>query len=71
MTIDIEVNNCYAPFFETEAKESQLLETLELYQTVFGIAMHCRSCKRKFARVLKERNFDLSNRSKNRGAILG
>jgi hypothetical protein len=70
LTIDLTLNERYAPFFETEAKESQLLETLELYQTVFGIAMHCRSCRHKFARVLKERNDELFKSSRNRGAIL-
>jgi hypothetical protein len=56
MTSSIELNNSYAPFFETEAKESAILEALELYQAAFGFAMHCKSCKRKFKRFLEARN---------------
>jgi hypothetical protein len=60
MTIDLEVNESYAPFFAAEAKESAILEALELYQIAFGLVMHNKGCKRKFFKILKDRGIHKS-----------
>jgi hypothetical protein len=72
LIVDPRLHKDYHDFLASEAKESAILEALELYQLAFGIAMHCKGCKRRFTRTLKERNNGggLSKRLPKRGAIV-